>query len=372
MGSIARRTMHGVYTGIVKPVLFRFSPDTVHAKTVAFGAWTQRRAAIRWLIRHTLRYDNTMLAQEVCGVYFENPVGLSAGFDKHVKLIPLMESLGFGFETGGSITSRVCEGNPKPWFHRIPEHKSLAVHVGLANPGSKAVARSLGTDQLVTHRQMPLVVSVARTNDQTACGDAEGIRDYVDSLMRLREYPDMFEINISCPNTYGGEPFTDPLRLDQLLTAIDELKLAQPVFIKMPSNMAWPKYDRLLEVIARHTVQGVTVCNLYKSRKGINIPSEIKGGLSGGLIQHQSDELIRRTYKKYGDRIVIIGVGGVFSAEDAYRKIKNGASLVALVTGMIYEGPQLVGDVNTGLVKLSRADGYVHISQAIGAATRRH
>ncbi|MGB4762061.1 MAG: quinone-dependent dihydroorotate dehydrogenase [Candidatus Saccharimonas sp.] len=367
---MARAVMHGVYTKAAKPILFQFSPDTVHAKTVTLGAWAQRQSAIRWLLRHTLAYDDPMLSQEVCGVHFANPVGLSAGFDKKVKLIPLMESLGFGFETCGSVTSKVCEGNPKPWFKRIPEHKSLAVHVGLANPGSEAIKRSLRHDKLIAHRHMPLIMSVARTNSRQASSDADGIQDYVASIVRLRPYPEMFEINISCPNTYGGEPFTDPARLDALLSAIDDIGLDQPVFIKMPSNVAWPQYDRLLGVIVKHNVQGVTVCNLHKDRTGLNIDDSVKGGLSGGPIQERSDELIRRTYKKYGDRLVIIGVGGIFSAEDAYRKITYGATMVALITGMIYEGPQLAGAINAGLKRLCRQDGFDNISQAIGSRVK--
>lgn len=183
----------------------------------------------------------------------------------------------------------------------------------------------------------------------------------------------MLEINISCPNTFGGEPFTDAKRLEKLLHATDKLELQKPVFIKMPINLPLGEFDALLRVITKHSVAGVTIGNLHKDRRAVDVkdvlPDEVKGNLSGAPTKEVTTALIRRTYKQYGDTLVIIGVGGIFSAEDAYEKIQAGASLVALITGMIFEGPQLAGDINQQLVRLMVRDGYTNIAQAIGTKT---
>jgi dihydroorotate dehydrogenase (fumarate) len=152
--------------------------------------------------------------------------------------------------------------------------------------------------------------------------------------------------------------------------AIDALDIHKPIWVKMPLNLAWLDFKKLLEVIAKHNVQAVTIGNLSKDRSGIpstELPAEVAGNLSGLPTQALSDDLIRRTYEEYGKRLTIIGVGGIFSAEDAYRKICNGASLVALITGMIFEGPQLIGQINHDLVKLLKEDGFKNISEAVGS-----
>jgi dihydroorotate dehydrogenase (fumarate) len=218
----------------------------------------------------------------------------------------------------------------------------------------------------------PLNISVAKTNSPKACTDTDAIADYTGSLKIIGEagVGDMITLNISCPNTYGGEPFTTPSRLNRLLTEVDALNLVQPMFVKMPNNLPWEEFDQLLTVIARHQVKGVTISNLAKDRKKLSLkdplPENIKGNLSGRPTWDLSNELIRKTYKKYHRRFVIIGVGGIFSAQDAYTKIKLGANVVELITGLIFEGPQLIGQINRDLVKLLKKDGYHNISQAVG------
>lgn len=370
MKTLCRALGHGVYVKIVKPIMFRYPPDTVHKNVAKMAARAQRFSLVRGLTSAMWRHKSPVLAQVIHGKQFVNPVGLSAGFDKNVELEPLMERLGFGFVTAGSVTGYRCEGNTKPWFHRLPKDKSLVVNAGLPNAGSSAVARRLSRDALVARRTVPLVISVARTNRPESSTDAEAIADYVLAIKNLRLYADIIELNISCPNTYGGEPFTEPKRLGRLLDAVATLKLAQPIFVKMPSNLPWSEYCALLDSIVEHGIEGVTVSNLRKDRVGIELDSSVKGNLSGKPTQELSDNLIRKTYMKYGEKLTIIGVGGIFTAEDAYTKIKNGASLVALITGLIYEGPQLPGDINYGIERLLKADGYTHISQAIGSYTK--
>ncbi len=372
MQPVVSAATHAVYKYAVKPILFRFSPDSVHHNLVRTARVVQRVAPLRGLLAAMWRYDRVKLTLTIHGRTFPNPIGLSAGFDKNAELMPLMERVGFGFVTCGSITGYQCDGNDKPWFHRLPKEKSLVVNAGLPNVGSQAVATRLAGDRLTQRRRVPMMLSVARTNTPASSSDQQAIDDYVLGLKNLRAASDMCEINISCPNTYGGEPFTTPGRLGKLLSAVDALHLRQPVFVKMPSNLPWSDYSKLLDVIMRHNVAGVTISNLRKDRKGVQVGTNVKGNLSGKPTKALSDELIAKTYSKYGDKLTIIGVGGVFTAQDAYDKIKNGASLVALITGLIYEGPQIAGHINRQLEQLRTADGYTHISQAIGVNLRQN
>lgn len=363
-----------VYQHAMKPVFFRFRPDGVHSRMLRAGSVLQRSAFMRGVVRSVWAYDNPlMLSQTVRGIRFRNPVGLSAGFDKNFELPPMLKAIGFGFMEGGSLTFRPCAGNPRPWFYRLPKSKSIVVYAGLANQGVRQVVRRIQLYSPSTFQSFPLNISVAKTNSPEACNDTDAINDYIGSLRAIQKsgVGDMITLNISCPNTYGGEPFTTPERLEWLLTDVDKLALKQPVFIKMPSHLDWPAFACLLKVASRHKVAGVTISNLAKDRGQAGLmdplPDSVKGNLSGRPTWELSNNLIRRTYKQYGDRFTIIGVGGIFSAEDAYTKIKLGASLVELVTGLIFEGPQLIGQINEGLVRLLQADGYTDITQAIGA-----
>lgn len=362
-----------VYRGIAKPAMFARSPDRVHKRLLRVGAWVGRRGSLRRLLAWSWSYHNPhALAQTLQGVHFTNPVGLSAGFDKNFELPLLLKSIGFGFMEGGSLTHQKCGGNARPWFYRLPRSKSLVVHVGLANDGVDTIMQRLQAYPEQTFTDFPLNISVAKTNCPETAKESHGIADYIGSLRVIKQYSlaSLVTLNISCPNAYGGEPFTEPDMLDRLLSEVDKVGLRQPIFIKMPSDLPWSSTDALLAVAARHTVAGVTIGNLTKDRKTAHIqdhlPAHIKGGLSGKPTWELTNNLIRRTYQKYGERFTIIGVGGIFTAQDAYTKIRLGASLVELITGMIYEGPQLIGNINKGLVDLLHRDGYTHISQAIG------
>lgn len=359
------------YQTVVKPVLFRQSPDAVHEGLIKVGKITQKLP----IVKHApqlWRHRSAILQQELFGITFPTPVGLSAGFDKNIELVPTMKRVGFGFMIGGSVTALPCDGNPHPWFHRLPKTRSLVVYAGLPNKGIRRIIANLRQYPKSIFHDFPLSVSVAKTNSPEVVSDAAAIEDYCESLRQLEHagINQLYEINISCPNTYGGEPFTTPDRLGLLLDAIDRLKLSRPVFIKMPISLSWNDFRKLLDVIVAHDVQGVTIGNLLKDRsKAVlhdPLNEEVKGSLSGAPTRDISTRLIERTYKMYGDTLCIIGVGGVFTAQQAYDKIKAGASLVALISGAIFEGPQIAGDINQGLEQLLKGDGYQSVADAVG------
>lgn len=365
--------MTGVaYKRVAKPLLFRRHPDKVHTDILRLGKLVPHMLGVRAIPRSWSFHDAAHLRQTVFGMSFRNPVGLSAGFDKNIELPRLMKMVGFGFMTGGSVTAKPCDGNPRPWFYRLPRSRSLVVHAGLPNWGVETIRAHIDDYPRQLFTDFPLVVNIAKTNSDSTVDDEAGIDDYCRSFEVLEQgrHIALYELNISCPNAYGGQPFTDAERLEKLLQRIDRLALAHPVIVKMPIGLSWEHTSALLDVIVRHTIAGVTIGNLLKDRHQAELSDEldddIKGSLSGVPTRDISTELIRKTYQKYGDKLVIIGVGGIFSAEDAYAKIRAGASLVELITGMIFEGPQLIGEINHGLVELLQRDGFTHVSQAVG------
>lgn len=361
-----------MYKRVIKPILFLFSPDFVHNTIVRKGRLVQAVSPVRWTLRKMWHYEDERLKQDVLGIKFNNPIGLSAGFDKNIELAPLMESIGFGFETGGSVTLSERKGNVRPWFFRLPKTGSIVVHAGLANKGmieiSKSIRRNKG--RVKNMRQVISVAVVAKTSKET---NQDAIIDAKNTIRYIlkRDLAEMIEINISCPNVGHEQPFSQPELLHELLTEIDKIDRTVPFFVKMPNLRNLTHFDKLLKVVTRHNIQGVTVANLVKDRENVklkdDLPEDIEGGLSGMPTRKRSTELVRHTYKYYGDKLVIIGVGGVFTAEHAYEKIKAGASLVGLITGLIFEGPQVVGKMNKQLLELMAKDGFANISEAIGA-----
>ncbi len=361
------------YKKVVKPVLFKQKPDSVHKQMIKMAKFVGAVPGVRSLPKVWGYQNKTFLEQTVAGVTFRNPVGLSAGMDKAIETPRVMRAVGFGFMTGGSVTWGKYKGNDGAWFYRLPNTNSLVVNAGLPSEGTERVLERVNKYPKAVFDRFPLVVSVAKTNSREAASDMDAIRDYVVSLALFDSERNVgaLEINISCPNTFGGEPFTTPERLDMLLTAVDALELAKPVFIKMPISADMKVFKKLIDVVAKHDVAGVTIGNLRKDRENVelkdDLPKEVKGNLSGEPNREISTKLVHDTYKRYGDKLVIIGVGGIFTAEHAYEKIKAGATLVEMITGVIFEGPQVIGEINTGLVELLKRDGYSNISEAIGA-----
>ena len=355
------------YKHIIKPnFVFNHRPDEAHDQMIDFCRAVKHVPPLLWAERTMLNYTDPILETTVMGVDFTNPFGLSAGLDKNCEMPVVLDNAGFGFETVGSTTSRPCPGNPKPWFHRLPEYDSMMVHVGLANIGSdKVIERA---EQAWTNaRQMQMSVSIARTND-TLTGDLdEGIEDYCISMRRAAGRTAMVEVNVSCPNTTAGEPFTaDPNNLDRLFDALDAIERPQPTLVKMPLNKSWEEFKALADVLADHNVQGLSLANLQKDRTGLEIPRDWEGGLSGGPCYQASNALIRKVRAEYGDRFVIAGIGGVFTPEQAYAKIRSGANLVMFISSLMYRGPQQITVLKRGLAELLRRDGYNSVAEAVG------
>lgn len=347
-----------LYKLFLKPIFFLQDPEGVHDRFTQLGRLLGSNGFTKILTRWMFNYENPELEREICGIKFKNPVGLSAGFDKDANLVNILPDVGFGFMSVGTVTYKPYKGNPKPRLYRLPKSKGLVVYYGLKNIGVKRIVKKLSNE--VTKKQsnedkFPLFISIGKTNADYTASENAGIKDYYDCLNKVikAKVGDVYEINISCPNTFGGEPFTTAPRLEQLLKKLYTLKIDKPVFLKMPIDKKWPEFKKLCDVAVKYGVEGVIIGNLQKDHNHKDIKDKIsehvKGGISGKPTWDTSNDLISKTYESYGKKLVIVGVGGIFSADDAIEKLNRGASLVQLITGMIYHGPQLIGEINKGL-----------------------
>ncbi|MEK7192818.1 MAG: quinone-dependent dihydroorotate dehydrogenase [Patescibacteria group bacterium] len=359
------KVIGGLYKGVLKPIFFGMDPEFVHDQMTRVGIILGRWGFGRKTTSAFFGYKNSILEQTVLGIDFKNPIGLSAGFDKDAYLADILPSVGFGFVEVGSVTAKPCDGNPKPRLWRLPKSKGLVVYYGLKNEGCEVVAKRLHNKKF----DIPIGVSVAMTNCKENLNLESAIKDYAEAFSVMELLVDYVTVNISCPNAGGGQPFIDPGKLELLLATIDRIPTQKPIFLKLSPDLTEVELDRLLDIVRAHRIHGLVCTNLTKKRDNpkildSNIPE--RGGLSGKVVGGMSDKMLEYIYRKEGKRFVLIGCGGVFTAEDAYRKIKLGASLIEMITGMIFEGPQVVSEINQGLAELLKKDGFTSISQAVG------
>lgn len=349
------------YTRILKPIAFRLDPERVHNKAINLGRLLGNFWISRKFISLLYDYENKKLESKVLGIKFRNPVGLAAGFDKNGLITDILPSIGFGFIEIGSVTGEKCEGNKKPRLWRLSKDNSIAVNYGLCNDGAALISKRLKNKKL----RIPILISIAKTNDPKIKGD-DSVEDYYKCFKLMKDIGNFIVINISCPNTGDGCSFENPKLLDKLLKKIRHERL----LLKVGCGLNKKQVDDVVSVADKYNVKGFIIGNLDKKRDNLRSSKRelegINGGLSGEPMRKKSSELIKYVYRKTNGKYIIMGVGGVFSAEDAYEKIKNGASLVQLITGMIYKGPGVIKEINKGLVRLLERDGYDNISQAIG------
>lgn len=358
-----------IYKYILKPIFFLFEPEPLHNFFIWFGEFLGRFSITRGLVRILCHYENPALEINVLGINFKNPIGLAAGFDKDVRLTKIMPEVGFGFMEVGAVTHLPCEGNKGRKLLRLPEDQSIIVYYGLKNIGSQAVYEKIKNAKF----KIPVGLNIAKTNNAEIKGE-KSVLDYVETYKLLSPFFSYVTINISCPNAQDGCTFQDPVMLKNLLSVLIREKKTTPVFLKISNHLTQKETDDILNVIRDfNLIDGFIISNLSKDRSSLKLKSSPErlnllpaGGISGLPIQKKSNELIKYVYRKTSGRYVIIGVGGVFTVEDAYEKIKAGASLVQIITGLIYGGPMTVKEINRGLVRLLDQDGYKNIKEAIG------
>ncbi len=340
-------------------------PEDVHHQMTKAGVILGKSQISLALLRSIFLFQHHALQCKVAGIQFSNPLGLAAGFDKNAELYNILPEIGFGFAELGSVTGEPCAGNPRPRLFRVPKEKSIIVNYGLYNHGAGVIAQRL------THTKfrIPIGFSVAKTNDPSLDTSA-GIKDYLKAYRYMHPLGSYTTINVSCPNTSDGQTFCHPQNLAPLLKALADENHNKPIFLKIKPDMDGQLLKEVVEIVNNHNwITGFIISNLTMHRDGLGTPKSVldqislKGGLSGLPVQTRSNAAISQV-RKHTNKI-IIGCGGIFTGKDAYEKIKRGASLLQLITSMIYEGPGVISRINRELVDLIQHDGFGNIAEVV-------
>lgn len=347
-----------LYKSVAKPLFFLFDAETMHNSMTYFGNTLGKFKLTQGITSMLFGFSHPANTKKIDGITFPNQIGLAAGFDYNGDLTQILPSVGFGFHTIGTVTYLPYEGNKKPRLGRFIASKGLLVNKGLKSLGATAIAKKLTGVKF----HIPTGISIASTNKKFA-SDQEQILDILKTFTIFEKsyvQHSYYELNISCPNTFGGEPFTSPNRLYTLLVALKKLqlqiKITKPIYIKMPIDQSKKETLAMLKVIDLFPIAGVIFGNLTKDKTNPALTATdaetwktVKGNVSGKPTWQRSNELIALTRRNFGNRFTIIGTGGVFTGADAVEKIHQGADLLQLITGMIFEGPQTVGEMNLKL-----------------------
>ncbi|MFZ2199361.1 MAG: quinone-dependent dihydroorotate dehydrogenase [Microgenomates group bacterium] len=340
------------YKHILKPILFLFDAELVHDGFTYVG---EKIENLDGLVSGLFRYSNPNLKKTLLGVTFDNPIGLAAGFDYDGHMARVMKHVGFGFNTVGTVTAIAYEGNTKPRLARLPMSQSLLVNKGFKSGGAIEVRARLDAKNLKNHT---IGISVGSSNLPQIDTLKKAIDDYLYTfkVFAPAKYVKYFELNISCPNIRLKGAFSNIENFSKLCSAVKKLKLKQPIFVKMANELSLKESDALVSTALKYGIKGFIFSNLVKDRTNpVLVPSEVAkishlpGNFSGKPTFANSVKLIKHTRAKFGKDIVIVGTGGVFNASDAKVKFDAGADLIQLITGMIYEGPQLIGEINRAL-----------------------
>ncbi|EPJ45960.1 MAG: dihydroorotate dehydrogenase 2 [Osedax symbiont Rs1] len=363
---------------VMRPAIFLMDPENAHYSMKKIGVVLGSNALLRGLTGLLYDYNHRSLNTTVDGVTYRNPIGLSAGFDKDGELTSIYPSLGFGLAELGSFTGEVCPGNPGKRLFRMVKSKSIVVWYGLNNLGAEKISKRLANADF---GRLRVGINAAKSNVTPEFELQESIRDYIKTMTLFKDIGDYFTVNISCPNTQDGEPFVNKENLEALLAAINE-KIRpitdRPIYVKLAADLNIDEINIIIDGCVKFKMDGVVLTNLakpdvnqehiaaeYPSNQGI-LPKG-KGAMSGLPLQRISTDMIRHVYRRTRGSITIIGVGGIFSAKDAYEKITSGASLLHMITTMIFDGPQNISEINRGLVKLLQEDGFSSIEEAVGS-----
>jgi len=343
----------------LKPLLFKLQPETAHHVVEIFlrTANVCPRAFNYWKSKHFV--TSASLEQELFGRTFLNPVGLAAGFDKNATMIRGMHALGFGFTEIGTVTPKPQIGNPKPRMFRHIEEETIQNAMGFNNEGMDQVQHRLEARYPFT---TPIGVNIGK-NKLTS--DTDAINDYTTLIKALHHLGDYIVINISSPNTPGLRDLQNETFITDLFEASKALT-EKPILLKIAPDMEAQQAVDLTSLAVEKGADGIIATNTTIDYSLVKHPKDI-GGLSGAVLKDKSFELFDAVAKELYGKTVLISAGGIDSAEEAYRRIKAGASLVQVFTALIFKGPELIRDINTGLIRLLEEDGYANITEAIGS-----
>ena len=344
----------------VRPLLFKLPAETAHGLGKRAMALEQTNGLTRWAVRRTCRYRNPMLEVELFDRTFPNPLGVAAGFDKNGEVTDCLEDLGFGFTEVGTVTPYPQPGNDRPRLFRLPEDDSMINRLGFNSQGADRVKERLakrGTPDV------PMGVNIGKMNTSS---ESESIEDYRRVFDRLYDFPDYFVVNVSCPNTPEEFEEDDPEHVETIFETLDaENEADKPILVKLGPDSTAEAMAELVNLVESVGFDGIVATNTSTDHSTLTGEHRDEwGGVSGRPIADVATDTVR-TLASQTD-LPIVGVGGIRDAEDAYAKIRAGASLVQLYTGFVYEGPGTARAINRGLVELLRRDGFDSVEEAVG------
>lgn len=359
-----------LYKNLGKPFFFKLDPERAHHMVIGGLHTAGSMPGGAGLLRSMYGVKETAdLAVDLFDLHFPTPIGLAAGLDKNAQAVVGFSNIGFGFMEVGTVTPVGQPGNEQPRLFRLPPDEALINRMGFNNEGAAAMAARLAA---LPERNIPIAVNIGKNKDTP---NEEAYLDYEKCLRELYPYGDFFVVNISSPNTPGLRNLQAGNELSSLLTHImgemgkQESKHGKKkhILVKIAPDVSNDELEGMVDVLVKSGVSGVIASNTTLSREGLSHPNAKEtGGLSGRPLTRRSTEIVSRIYQQTGGKLPIIGSGGIFTAQDAYDKIKAGASLVEIYTSLIYEGPEVNRKLHAGLRELLRRDGFRHISEAVG------
>lgn len=360
---------------LIRPFLFSIDAEPAHHFAMGGYRAMTRLPGVCSLLHALYHVKDPALHCQLWGLDFPNPIGLGAGFDKRARWFNELAALGFGHIEVGTITAHPQPGNPKPRLFRVPQDQGLINRLGFNNKGCETAAENLKHQTIRTILGINIGKSkVTELNEATA--------DYLRSFERLFDYANYFTVNVSSPNTPNLRELQDRDRLEDLLTALQlrNVEMAQakavapkPILLKIAPDLTEEQLDDIAEILLEKKLSGLIATNTTIDRSGLKTPKERidaigAGGLSGRPLTSRSREVVKGMYRRLGGKIPIVGVGGVFSAEDAWEMMCAGASLVQVYTGFIYSGPGFVAQINRELSRRLAAEGVSHIGDIVGSS----
>ena len=343
----------------LKKILFNFEPETAHHfAELALKALPNIPFVNDYMVKRNFINDKK-LTQELFGQTFANPVGLGAGFDKNATMIKAMPALGFGYTEIGTMTPRPQAGNPKPRMFRHIEERTIQNAMGFNNEGAYKVVKNL---KKVYPFSIPVGANVGK-NKTTP--QEHTLSDYKMLINKFKDISDYLVINISSPNTPNLRDLQNEEFITELFTMAKELT-PKPILLKIAPDMEAKTAIDLCKTAVKSGAAGIIATNTTIDYSLVENPKDI-GGLSGAVLADKSYELFKEIAKELYGKTVLISVGGIADAKEAYRRLKAGASLVQCFSAIVFEGPSMVKKINEGLLELMEKDGYNHISEVIGA-----
>jgi len=313
------------------------------------------------------------LQQRLWGLDFNNPLGLAAGFDKDGTAAGMWSSFGFGFAELGAVTLHSQSGNPRPRMFRLPKDQAALNRMGANNLGAAVMADTLAQTWKRQPRRIPIGINLCKSKTASL---EQAAKDYVGSFKYLQQVADYFVINVSSPNTPGLRSLQSGEQLEPILSGLQAANTnKQPILIKISPDLNWEDIRDILKLATAYNLSGIIATNTTIRRDGLKTEilketgrsiKDEAGGISGLPVKQRSTEVIRFIYQETDGKLPIIGVGGIFTAEDAWEKIIAGASLLQIYTGWVYQGPWMVKDVLSGVLKRLEEKGLSNVSEAVG------